>query len=567
MPGAVERGCAVASRKRLAVRRRRGARRTARTRAARGTPRSATCGATSLVGLRSSSSARPGSRRRAPRRARAVSPSFSSRKLRPSSASTTPLTTPPKRVAIPPASTTCATRSGTRAPRGPRPRAALAAGRAGRRKRRQVGRRGWLDDARDDVRRGDSSPAATASRSRSNAAGVEPVSARASSRVPAIDLVEDHRDGSRARGSDAAYGARCTPASVTIAEISAAGVTSKAGLRAAKRARHLGSVALLDRDLGAGRRRRGRSSRSAPRPRAGCRDGRRAPRAPYVPILFAVSPFAAMRSAPVTTTSTSPARHQRRGRAVHDHRVRDPERLELPRGQPRALEQRARLVDPDVRDAAPLRTPRGSHRRRCRSRPSRARRRCSASARARPAGTSSAACAPICRQRSTSSSWMRSRALARRVVAHLVERPAEVDRRRPRRRERLVRGVEVLPALGCERQPVGGRDADRGRPAHGERPDRLGELAPPSPQRSSTSSSGSRRWSRTTTASSSSRTMRVRLENRGARGCSPRSRSPTCPSSHDARYFACSSVSWSIATPIVASLSRAISSSISFGTS
>src|SRR5215210_662840 len=36
------------------------------------------------------------------------------------------------------------------------------------------------------------------------------------------------------RGSDSAYGARCTPASVTIAAISSAGVTSKAGLRAEK---------------------------------------------------------------------------------------------------------------------------------------------------------------------------------------------------------------------------------------------------------------------------------------------------------------------------------------------
>ena len=38
------------------------------------------------------------------------------------------------------------------------------------------------------------------------------------------------------------------------------------------------------------------------------------------------------------------------------------------------------------------------------------------------------------------------------------------------------------------------------------------------------------------------------------------------PSSHEARYFACSSVSWSISTPIVASLRRAISASISAGT-
>src|SRR5262249_35028936 len=38
------------------------------------------------------------------------------------------------------------------------------------------------------------------------------------------------------------------------------------------------------------------------------------------------------------------------------------------------------------------------------------------------------------------------------------------------------------------------------------------------------------------------------------------------PSSHEARYFACSSVNWSIAMPIVSSFRRAISASISGGT-
>src|SRR3954452_12422363 len=38
------------------------------------------------------------------------------------------------------------------------------------------------------------------------------------------------------------------------------------------------------------------------------------------------------------------------------------------------------------------------------------------------------------------------------------------------------------------------------------------------------------------------------------------------PSSHEARYFACSSLSWSTETPIVSSFRRAISSSISTGT-
>ena len=67
-----------------------------------------------------------------------------------------------------------------------------------------------------------------------------------------------------------------------------------------------------------------------------------------MPILLAVSPFAAMRSAPVITTSTSPAAIRERGRAVDDDRVRDAERLELERGQARSLEQRPCLVHPHV---------------------------------------------------------------------------------------------------------------------------------------------------------------------------------------------------------------------------
>ena len=58
----------------------------------------------------------------------------------------------------------------------------------------------------------------------------------------------------------------------------------------------------------------------------------------------------------------------------------------------------------------------------------------------------------------------------------LVERPAQVDRRRARRDEDVVRRVEVLPALGCEREPVRRGDADRGSAADGERADRLGDL-------------------------------------------------------------------------------------------
>ena len=53
-----------------------------------------------------------------------------------------------------------------------------------------------------------------------------------------------------------------------------------------------------------------------------------------------------------STTSTSPARHQRRGRAVgHERRV-DAEPLELPHREARALQQRPGLVDPHPRSAA-----------------------------------------------------------------------------------------------------------------------------------------------------------------------------------------------------------------------
>ena len=97
----------------------------------------------------------------------------------------------------------------------------------------------------------------------------------------------------------------------------------------------------------------------------------------------------------------------------------------------------------------------------------------------------------------------------------------------------------------------------------------------------STASSGSRRWSSSTTRGggpSSSRAIRS--------GASPSVMAETAtsgvrartwplqtssvraqvPSSQLARYFACSSVSRSMSTPIVASLRRAISASMSAGT-
>jgi hypothetical protein len=66
--------------------------------------------------------------------------------------------------------------------------------------------------------------------------------------------------------------------------------------------------------------------------------------------------------------------------------------------------------------------------------------------------------------------------LRRRLVAHLGQRPRQVDRRGPRRRERSRRRVEVVATGGRERETVGGRDADRRRAANRELADRRDEL-------------------------------------------------------------------------------------------
>ena len=81
------------------------------------------------------------------------------------------------------------------------------------------------------------------------------------------------------------------------------------------------------------------------------------------------------------------------------------------------------------------------------------------------------------RQRSTSSSWIATRALGGRLGAHLVERPAEVDRGRAGTPASVVVGrVDVLAASPPRAQPVRSSDADRRSPAHRKRPDRLRHL-------------------------------------------------------------------------------------------
>ena len=291
---------------------------------------------------------------------------------------------------------------------------------------------------------------------------------------PFIDLVEDHRAAGVSCGRDSAYGARCTPRSVTIAATSSPGVTSKAGFRAAKRAlTSAGSRSSIGIcGAGSGRRVEGRGRcDDHQRQAVVSREHRETVRADLVRRVAVRSDAVGAGHDDVDLA----ARHEPARRAVDDHRVGDPELLELPGGQPRALEERPRLVHPDVLDEPGLVC--GP------DRPER----CPVAACCEAAGVA-------VRQHARTGRDELDRmlphppaaldlvcvdplgALARRVVAHRVERPAEVDRRRPRRREHLGRGVEVVPALGGERHAVGGRSADRRRAAHGEHADRLREL-------------------------------------------------------------------------------------------
>ena len=308
---------------------------------------------------------------------RAVSPSFHERKLRPSSASTTPLTTPPNRVAIPPASTTCATRPAASASTRPS-RATCQSPEPGLGQRHDVvARRGGSTDAVDDVRRG-----------RQLAVG-DPCTQRLEQRrveaVPLEQLLASPRRASstiiarprRLARQGLAYGARWTPRSVTIAATSAAGVTSNAGFRAGNRVvTSAGSRSSIGISAPVAQRRverRGRRDDDERQPVVRREHGE--------PVRADLVRGVAVRRDPVGAGDDEvdlAPRHERRGCSVGDHRVRDAELLELPGGQPAPLEERSRLVDPDVLDETRLAGGPDRAERRCRSRPSRARPRCSA---------------------------------------------------------------------------------------------------------------------------------------------------------------------------------------------
>ena len=194
-----------------------------------------------------------------------------------------------------------------------------------------------------------------------------------------------------------------------------------------------------------------------------------------MPILFAVSP---LRGDPVGAGDDQvdlAARHQRRGGRVDDHRVRDPGLLELPGGEAGALEQRARLVDEHPLEQPAL--PGGAERAdRGAVAAGGEAARVAVRQRARPGGEE------LGRVRGHPPAAVdllgveRPRPLGRRVVAHLRERPGQVDRGRARGAEHALGLGEVLAAERREREPVRRGDADRGRAAHDHRPDRLRDL-------------------------------------------------------------------------------------------
>ena len=170
-----------------------------------------------------------------------------------------------------------------------------------------------------------------------------------------------------------------------------------------------------------------------------------------------------------------PESHQMRRGRICDHRMRDPERLELPGRQPRPLEERPRLVDEHARERSPLpRRPERPHRRAVAARREPSRVAVGERARRRPE--------ELGRVRGHSHAprdlflVQRSRPLGRRIVANLLERPHEVDRRGAGLGQHAVCLVEVLAALGGQRVAVRRGDADRRRASNGQRPDRLGHL-------------------------------------------------------------------------------------------
>ena len=175
-------------------------------------------------------------------------------------------------------------------------------------------------------------------------------------------------------------------------------------------------------------------------------------------------------------------------------------RSRAPRGEPRALEERSRLVHEDTLEQALLECGSQSADGRAVAAGCEAARIAVREGSRAPGAKSSAAWRDIARQRSTSSSCS---ARARAGVGSSRSWSSAQKRIdppcRPRRGEHRLCGREVVAAKRGERHPVGGGDTDRRR-RRGRRRSRSPRPArAPWAQESSTSSSGRRRWSSRTT--------------------------------------------------------------------
>ena len=87
-----------------------------------------------------------------------------------------------------------------------------------------------------------------------------------------------------------------------------------------------------------------RALKSAPQHKTECHVCFASTATMYVPILFAASPFAAMRSAPTTTQSTLPLLHNVSGHVVGNYGDWNIVFCQFPRRQSRALQKRPRFV-------------------------------------------------------------------------------------------------------------------------------------------------------------------------------------------------------------------------------
>ena len=194
-----------------------------------------------------------------------------------------------------------------------------------------------------------------------------------------------------------------------------------------------------------------------------------------MPILFAVSPFAAMRSAPVRTQSTSPAAIIRPAAesAITVNGIPSASSSHAVRREPWSSGR----VSPTSTCASRPLLPRGPQR--AERRPVTAGRegaRVAVRERARPRLEQHRGVRGHPLTALDLVTVDSSRVLDGRFGAHLIECPTQVDRRRAALAKRPFGRDEILALRRSERVAVRRRDPDRRRPANRERPDRLRHL-------------------------------------------------------------------------------------------